>query len=199
MATATAAELAARVDRLPMTRHIWVLVTLISLGGCFELCDLFLTAYIAPAAQGRLFHAGTARPLQRARALRGGRNRHVRLRNVRRIACRRYFSLPLRRSLRQADGLHLLVDLVLDHDRDHGVPDFGFCGRSVALYCRDRHRHRAGDDRHLCVRAGAAQPSRPRLCLQPVFAVPRGAAGGLPCLVARAQRPSNWTAGAGWC
>ncbi len=48
MATASAAELAARLDRLPMTRHIWVLVTLISLGGCFELYDLFLTAYIAP-------------------------------------------------------------------------------------------------------------------------------------------------------
>src|SRR5580693_4584356 len=48
MATATAAELAARLDRLPMTRHIWYLVTLISLGGCFELYDLFLTAYIAP-------------------------------------------------------------------------------------------------------------------------------------------------------
>jgi MFS transporter, putative metabolite:H+ symporter len=47
MAT-TAAELAARLDRLPMTRHIWYLVTLISLGGCFELYDLFLTAYIAP-------------------------------------------------------------------------------------------------------------------------------------------------------
>jgi MFS transporter, putative metabolite:H+ symporter len=47
MATASAAELAARLDRLPMTRHIWVLVTLISLGGCFELYDLFLTAYIA--------------------------------------------------------------------------------------------------------------------------------------------------------
>ncbi len=43
-----AAELAARLDRLPMTRHIWYLVTLISLGGCFELYDLFLTAYIAP-------------------------------------------------------------------------------------------------------------------------------------------------------
>ncbi|HEY2618275.1 MAG TPA: MFS transporter, partial [Acetobacteraceae bacterium] len=42
------AELAARLDRLPMTRHIWYLVTLISLGGCFELYDLFLTAYIAP-------------------------------------------------------------------------------------------------------------------------------------------------------
>ena len=43
-----AAELAARLDRLPMTSHIWYLVTLISLGGCFELYDLFLTAYIAP-------------------------------------------------------------------------------------------------------------------------------------------------------
>jgi MFS transporter, putative metabolite:H+ symporter len=43
-----AAELAARLDRLPMTRHIWYLITLISLGGCFELYDLFLTAYIAP-------------------------------------------------------------------------------------------------------------------------------------------------------
>src|SRR6201996_6985387 len=44
----SAAELAARLDRLPMTRHIWDLVTLISLVGCFELYDLFLTAYIAP-------------------------------------------------------------------------------------------------------------------------------------------------------
>jgi len=44
----TQAELAARLDRLPMTKPIWYLVTLISLGGCFELYDLFLTAYIAP-------------------------------------------------------------------------------------------------------------------------------------------------------
>jgi MFS transporter, putative metabolite:H+ symporter len=45
---ATQAELAARLDRLPMTKHIWYLVTLISLGGCFEIYDLFLTAYIVP-------------------------------------------------------------------------------------------------------------------------------------------------------
>jgi MFS transporter, putative metabolite:H+ symporter len=48
MMTSTATQLAARLDRLPMTKHIWYLVTLISLGGCFELYDLFLTAYIAP-------------------------------------------------------------------------------------------------------------------------------------------------------
>ena len=48
MPNTTAADLAARLDRLPMTRHIWRLVTLISLGGCFEFYDLFLTAYIAP-------------------------------------------------------------------------------------------------------------------------------------------------------
>jgi putative MFS transporter len=58
MATASAGELAARLDRLPMTRHIWVLVTLISLGGAFEFYDLFLTAYIAPG----LVKAGYFRP-----------------------------------------------------------------------------------------------------------------------------------------
>jgi putative MFS transporter len=36
MPTASAAEFAARLDRLPMTRHLWLLVTLISLGGAFE-------------------------------------------------------------------------------------------------------------------------------------------------------------------
>jgi putative MFS transporter len=50
----SAAELAARLDRLPTSRHVWRLILLISLGACFELYDLFLTAYIVPgmAAQG---------------------------------------------------------------------------------------------------------------------------------------------------
>ncbi len=43
-----AAELAARLDRLPLTRSLWRLVLLISLGGAFEFYDLFMTAYIAP-------------------------------------------------------------------------------------------------------------------------------------------------------
>jgi putative MFS transporter len=58
MATTTAPELAARLDRLPMSKHTWMLVTLISMGGWFELYDLFLTAYIAPG----LVRAGYFKP-----------------------------------------------------------------------------------------------------------------------------------------
>jgi putative MFS transporter len=43
-----ASLITARLDRLPMTRHIWVLVMLIALGGIFEVYDLFFTGYIAP-------------------------------------------------------------------------------------------------------------------------------------------------------
>lgn len=38
----------ARMDRLPTTRHLWILVLLISLGGFFEIYDLIFTGYIAP-------------------------------------------------------------------------------------------------------------------------------------------------------
>ena len=43
-----AAALLARLERLPATRSIWMLVTLLSLGGMFEFYDLFLTGYIIP-------------------------------------------------------------------------------------------------------------------------------------------------------
>jgi putative MFS transporter len=51
-----AAQLAARLDRLPSSRTVWTLVVLISLGGVFEFYDLFLTAYVAPGMiDSRLF------------------------------------------------------------------------------------------------------------------------------------------------
>lgn len=46
--SAYAGEVAARLDRLPLTRGLWRLVILISLGGAFEFYDLLMTAYIAP-------------------------------------------------------------------------------------------------------------------------------------------------------
>ncbi len=48
MSTDTAAEIAARIDRLPPSRTIWMMVILLSLGGIFEFYDLFFTGYVAP-------------------------------------------------------------------------------------------------------------------------------------------------------
>jgi len=42
------AAILARLDRLPATRHIWMLVALLSLGGLFEFYDLFMTGYVIP-------------------------------------------------------------------------------------------------------------------------------------------------------
>ena len=60
MASRFAGEVAARLDRLPLTYGLWRLVVLISLGGAFEFYDLLMTAYVAPGlvASGLL----TARP-----------------------------------------------------------------------------------------------------------------------------------------
>jgi putative MFS transporter len=43
-----AAAINARLDRLPPTRYVWRIVTLLSLGGCFEFYDLFFMTYIGP-------------------------------------------------------------------------------------------------------------------------------------------------------
>ena len=58
MARPASAPIAARLDRLPPSRHIRRLIALISLGGWFEYYDLFFTAYIALG----LFSGGIFRP-----------------------------------------------------------------------------------------------------------------------------------------
>ena len=56
-----AGEVAARLDRLPLTYGLWRLVVLISLGGAFEFYDLLMTAYVAPGlVAGGLFTAHPA-------------------------------------------------------------------------------------------------------------------------------------------
>jgi len=42
------AEIGARLDRLPSSRTVWMLLALISTGGIFEFYDVFFTAYVAP-------------------------------------------------------------------------------------------------------------------------------------------------------
>jgi MFS transporter, putative metabolite:H+ symporter len=55
-----AATITARLDRLPPSRHVWTLVVLISLGGCFELYDLLMTAYVSPGLiKAGIFSAGS--------------------------------------------------------------------------------------------------------------------------------------------
>jgi putative MFS transporter len=58
MASSSAVTIAARIDRLPPSRHVRWLITLISFGGWFELYDLFFTAYIALG----LFKGGIFKP-----------------------------------------------------------------------------------------------------------------------------------------
>jgi MFS transporter, putative metabolite:H+ symporter len=58
MATDSAVTVAARLDRLPPSRHTRRLVTILSLGGWFEFYDLFFTAYVALG----LFKAGIFKP-----------------------------------------------------------------------------------------------------------------------------------------
>src|ERR1700722_6382255 len=41
-------DIGARLDQLAAARPIWSGVILLSLGGCFEYYDLFMTGYIAP-------------------------------------------------------------------------------------------------------------------------------------------------------
>jgi putative MFS transporter len=41
-------EISRRLESLPASSYLWRLVILLSLGGCFEIYDLFLTGYIAP-------------------------------------------------------------------------------------------------------------------------------------------------------
>ncbi|MCA6125285.1 MFS transporter [Bradyrhizobium sp. WSM 1704] len=41
-------EISRRLETLPTSAYVWRLVILLSLGGCFEIYDLFFTGYIAP-------------------------------------------------------------------------------------------------------------------------------------------------------
>lgn len=55
---AAAGMVSARLDRLPQTRSVWILIVLLSLGFFFELYDLLFTGYVAPG----LYRSGIFTP-----------------------------------------------------------------------------------------------------------------------------------------
>jgi MFS transporter, putative metabolite:H+ symporter len=63
MDASSAATIAARIDRLPPSRYVRGLITLISLGGWFEFYDLFFTAAVGPGlVKSGIFKAPGANP-----------------------------------------------------------------------------------------------------------------------------------------
>ncbi|OXI88379.1 MFS transporter [Burkholderia sp. AU33423] len=59
MSDSLAASLAARIDRLPATAGIWKLVLFLSVGGFFEVYDLFQMTYLPPGLiRDGIFHTG---------------------------------------------------------------------------------------------------------------------------------------------
>lgn len=70
MPTPSAADIAARLDRLPSSRTVWTMVVLLSLGGFFEFYDLFFTGYVAPGmVKSGLFTAASLGPLAALKAI----------------------------------------------------------------------------------------------------------------------------------
>ncbi|WP_063889186.1 MFS transporter [Burkholderia ubonensis] len=60
MSHSHAASIAARIDRLPATASIWMLVLFLSVGGFFEVYDLFQMTYLPPGLiRDGIFHAGS--------------------------------------------------------------------------------------------------------------------------------------------
>ncbi|HUK89838.1 MAG TPA: MFS transporter [Blastocatellia bacterium] len=54
-----AVPVGARLDRLPATAYVWKLIVVLSLGGFFEIYDIYLTGSISPALiHSGIFHAG---------------------------------------------------------------------------------------------------------------------------------------------
>jgi len=129
-------EISRRLESLQASSYLWRLVILLSLGGCFEIYDLFLTGYIAPGLNrsGLLttHHAGILRLL---------RDRRVRGRDLRTDYSPATFFLGfLADRFRTAIDLHLCAARLHRSVGDHGVPDQ--LRRRAAVAVHRRHRHR---------------------------------------------------------
>ena len=196
VAPRSASAIAARIDRLPSTRQLWLTVLLISLGGFFEVYDLVFTGYIAPGmAKSGLFAATTA-------TFFGFKGIGAFIATTfAGLFVGTFFFGFLSRPLRPPQGVHRLAAVVFDRLGHHGVPDHHRRRAAVALHRRHRRRHRDRHDRRLHHRDWCRTHMRGRAIAfnQAVHVLRR--ADRRAAVVLSWCRPRCWasTAGAGWC
>ena len=177
MAAGVAVTVAARLDRLPPSRHMRKLITLLSLGGWFEFYDLFFTAYVAIG----LFKEGLFSPTTQGLFDLHGIASFVAAMFAGMFIGTLVFSWLSDRFGRRSIFTFALLwysvgAFVMALQKNAGND------RSVALYRQHRARRRTGEYRRLFVGAGAERAARARLRLQPVHHVHVRADGGVPRL-----------------
>ena len=193
MAADAAVTVAARLDRLPPSRHTRRLITLLSLGAWFEFYDLFFTAYVAiglfkeglfkPTTQGLFDLHGS--PVSSPRCSPGCSSARSP------SAGSPTVSAAVRSSPSHCSGIRSVHSSW--HCKNAGDH------RSLAVDRQHRARRRIGERRRLFVGAGAEGAARPCLRLQPVHHVYRRADRRVPRLAAGAAgRSGVSTVGAGW-
>ena len=169
-------EISRRLESPPTSSYLCRLVILLSLGGCFEISDLFLTGYIAPGlARSGLLSTTTAS--------------FFGFYGIGALVAATFAGLFAgtfrlsRRLVRPPLDLHLGAACLQRGLGDHGVPDQRGLGEGVAVHRRDRHRSRDHHRRRLHHRARAELDARARLHRQGGGDVHRRADRGVPRVV----------------
>jgi hypothetical protein len=133
--TGGADEISRPLESLPASSYVWRLVILLSLGGCFEIYELFLTGYIAPG----LNRSGLLTTTTQAFFGFSGIGAFVAATFAGLFVGT--FWLP-RRPVRAAIDLYLCAARLYGRLGGDGVPDLLRGRAAVAVHRRDRHRCR---------------------------------------------------------
>ena len=140
---------------------VWRLVILLSLGGCFEIYDLFFTGYIAPG----LDRSGLLTTTTQAFFGFSGIGAFVAATFAGLFVGTFFLGFLADRFGRRSIFTFALLGYTRSLRRD-GVPDHLRRPAVVALHRRHRHRRRDHHHRRLYHRTGAKLDARPRLCGQ---------------------------------
>ncbi len=130
-----------RLETLPASSYVWKLVILLSLGGCFEIYDLFFTGYIAPG----LIRSGLLTTKTQAFFGFSGIGAFVAATFAGLFAGTFFLGFLADRFGRRVD-FHLRAAVLFRRVGDHGLPvDIR---RTAAVALHRRHRYRRRDHHH---------------------------------------------------